>query len=468
MRKGVPEEQLRRSRAELADALSRYRQSREQFAGLERLYACAPVGLCMLDRELRFLRINDWLARLNGLSAAEHVGRTVDEILPERMPGVHGVVSRILETGKPVLDCEFSGQTPAQPGVLRHWSESWYPLWDGRGEISGFGVVVQEVTARKLVEAALQKSEKRLQIVADFTYDWEFWIGPEGRIEYVSPSVVRITGVEAPAPGMRAEEWLRSVVHPDDLERQLEHLRDDLTRRLPGETEFRVVRPDGSIRWLHHVCQPVWDELGSFAGTRGSNRDITERKKFNDALRESELRLRVATQAARLFVWDVDLAAGVVQWSENAAAVIGCRPDDLPVQARDLLFFAASAHRVQIQRAWEEAAARRELVWAAEFPGRGESAGSTRYFQLHGRILYADPGDPRRIIGVTQDITDRKRAEEQICRAAAELQTANTELQRFNLAMVGRELRMVELKKEINELCAAIGRERRYAIDRED
>lgn len=119
---------------------------------LETLLTQAPVGFCYLDRDLRYLLINDRLAKINGLPAAAHLGKTVGEIVPSLLPIVEQVVARILATGGPVVGHEFSGETPLQPGVTRYWSESWYPVRDAAGHVAGFGAVVEEITERKQAE----------------------------------------------------------------------------------------------------------------------------------------------------------------------------------------------------------------------------------------------------------------------------------------------------------------------------
>jgi len=122
---------------------------------LDTLLTRAPVGFLFLDRDLRFVRINERLAEMNGLPIAAHLGRTVAEILPTLEPTLREVTARILATGQPVLDHEFAGETARAPGVIRYWRESWYPVRDERGEIIGFGAVVEDITERKRAEGAL-------------------------------------------------------------------------------------------------------------------------------------------------------------------------------------------------------------------------------------------------------------------------------------------------------------------------
>ena len=158
------------------------------------------------------------------------------------------------------------------------------------GELHGRLWHHYDITGRKQAEEALQESEKRYRTVADFTYDWEFLLGPDGRFLYISPAAERITGRRI-VPDMQAAEWLQQIVHPEDLEKRLLHLQEELEGRGPSELEYRIVRPDGEVRWLHHVCQPIRDERGVFLGTRGSNRDITERRHTDEALRETRQHL---------------------------------------------------------------------------------------------------------------------------------------------------------------------------------
>jgi PAS domain S-box-containing protein len=121
-------------------------------AVLDTLFAQAPIGLAFIDRELRYTRVNDALAEINGIPAEEHLGRTVPEILPGMDPGVVEAFRRVLATGAPVVDQEVEAETPAAPGYRRAWLASYYPVYSRGGEVIGVGVVVVETTLRKRAE----------------------------------------------------------------------------------------------------------------------------------------------------------------------------------------------------------------------------------------------------------------------------------------------------------------------------
>lgn len=154
---------------------------------------------------------------------------------------------------------------------------------------------------RKEALDALERLEASYRIVADNTYDWEFWLSPEGSSLYVSPSCRRITGHNAGEflsdPGL----FLR-IVHPDDRCLVAEHLQERCRGERSFELEFRIIRPDGAIRWIGHACQPVFSNAGEFLGTRGSNRDITGQREAQAALQKAreELERHVQDRTAAL------------------------------------------------------------------------------------------------------------------------------------------------------------------------
>jgi PAS domain S-box-containing protein len=149
----------------------------------------------------------------------------------------------------------------------------------------------KEIAERWQTEIALKESETKYRIVAENTYDWEWWINPEGNFVYVSPSCKRITHHD-PEEFIKDSDLLLRNIHPDDQSSFIRHRNEIEQGDFPGELEFRIVRPDGSYLWITHVCQPVFDKEGHFLGRRGNNRDITERKQIEESLRESENRLR--------------------------------------------------------------------------------------------------------------------------------------------------------------------------------
>jgi PAS domain S-box-containing protein len=155
----------------------------------------------------------------------------------------------------------------------------------------------REIAERKRAEEALRESENHLRIVADFPYDCEYWRGRDERFLYMSPSCERITGytrqefIEDPALYFR-------IIHPDDRERVAKHLRDDKIDLRNCSLEFRITCRDGMERWISHVCQPVLGVNGEFLGRRASDRDVTERRRTEEVLRETHKKLQ--EHAARL------------------------------------------------------------------------------------------------------------------------------------------------------------------------
>jgi len=137
-------------------------QLQQQLAEIENIYQCAPIGLNVLDTELRFVRINQRLAEINGLSAEAHIGHTIRELFPDLADQAEQLLRPILATGEPCLNVEINGETPAQPGVKRTWLESFLPLKDG-DRVIGINTVCEEITDRKRIEAERQKAEEELR-----------------------------------------------------------------------------------------------------------------------------------------------------------------------------------------------------------------------------------------------------------------------------------------------------------------
>src|SRR4051794_30025568 len=133
---------------------------------LDSLFAAAPVGLAFWDRDLRYQRVNERLAAINGIAPEEHVGRTVEEVLPAVGPEVAQLLRGVLETGESVVDLEITGETPAEPGVRRTWLTSYYPVAGVDGELMGVGAVVSDVTERKRARDDLAVAHARTQLLA--------------------------------------------------------------------------------------------------------------------------------------------------------------------------------------------------------------------------------------------------------------------------------------------------------------
>ncbi|HET7732483.1 MAG TPA: PAS domain S-box protein, partial [Paludibacter sp.] len=153
---------------------------------------------------------------------------------------------------------------------------------------------VKERTAELMKKnEAIKINEEKYRTVADFAANWEFWIDADDVMLYCSPSCERVTGYKS-SEFVEKSSLIYDLIYPDDLQVFKDHKEAESTAHVcDREIQYRIIRKDGMIRWIGHYCKPIFDESGSFKGTRGSNKDITARKKMEALLTTSNQKYKL-------------------------------------------------------------------------------------------------------------------------------------------------------------------------------
>ncbi len=251
-----------------------------------------PVRVFWKNLDSNYLGCNRPFAFDAGLQSPEEIiGRNDFEMGWAEQAELYRSDDRlVMDIGSPKLGYEEPLTTPDGGRIWLRTNK--VPLLDADGRIKGVLGTYEDITQSKRMEEMLRGSETKYRIVADNTFDWEYWASPEGGFLYTSPSCQRITGYAASEFEVDPRLLFR-IVHPDDLTRFEAHVEEDQTMSASGRLEFRVIHRDGTTRWIGHVCQPVFDAQGSFLGRRGSNRDITDRRQAEKSLQESSQKLKL-------------------------------------------------------------------------------------------------------------------------------------------------------------------------------
>lgn len=386
-------------------------------AEIELIYDNAPIGLCILDRDLRYQRINRRLAEINGIPAADHLGRTLREVLPDLADELETGMRRVIETGEPALDIEGVGETPARPGVRRTWIESWLPLKDADGSIRGINVVAQEVTDERLALAELAESRELYRLVADYTYDWEYWIGPGGELRWTSPSCERITG-HAAADFLADPGLVTRIVIPKDRQRVRRHRRD--LRGDPKRLRYRIQRADGAIRWLEHVCHPVFTPDRGFSGRRVSVRDVTEAKNAEIALRRREQVFQSLVENSPDIIARFDRSLRHLYVNAAVVAATGRPPSEFLGKTNEELGMppALCARWAEVTNAVFRDAQEKNLDFSFPAPD-GE-----RFYSMRAVPELAPDGSVETVLSATRDVTARRAAEARAATLATVVETS--------------------------------------------
>ena len=203
-----------------------------------------------------------------------------------------------------------------------------------------------EISERKQLEQELREKEERYRTIADFTHDWESWVGTNGEFFWVSPSCERVTGY--PADEFIEDRTLfERIVYPDDLDLVMNHLNEplDLEHMAPHSLDFRIVRRDGEVRWVNHVCQPVVGEGEKLLGKRSSNRDVTTRIDAQAALKASEDRFRHIYENSPVMMHSIDETGIIRNVNKRWLEVLGYSREEVLGRTISFVMTPESASR---------------------------------------------------------------------------------------------------------------------------
>jgi diguanylate cyclase (GGDEF)-like protein/PAS domain S-box-containing protein len=266
------------------------RESEERYhrqaAEMEAIYQSAPIGLAVLDTQLRFLRVNSRLAQLNGVAQQAHPGLTVRQIVPSLADQSEQLMRRVIETGKPMTDVEFHGETLAEPGAERWWSEQWFPLKDETGRVWGVNVAVEEITGRKRAEETLRRREQEFEALTERSPDVIARYDRGLRLLYVNPAVEQVTG--------RPRGWyLGKTPREMELPNHVSVLRERILREILESGREQTVEHEypartGS-RYFQSRLVPERGAGGRVESVLVVDRDITEIRRAQEALEDLTL-----------------------------------------------------------------------------------------------------------------------------------------------------------------------------------
>ena len=285
---------------EAAEAANRAKQ--EQLEEMEQLYRAAPVGLSLMDRNCRILRINENLAAISGIPVHEQMGRTVREVIPHIASEIEPYVAKVFATGEPVLDLESHGIMLVDPKKMRNWLVRYYPVKSSAGVTCFVGCVVLEITELKKVEVDLRQQKELLQNVLDHIPCAVFWKDSQGvnrggnklhanDLGFALPAeLIGKSNLELPVPRAEAEAYTRS----------------DQEVMRGGKTVINVeellTKPDGSQLEILTSKVPMRGNAGEITGLLGVYLDITDRKRAEKDLRQAKEAAEAASRAKSEFL----------------------------------------------------------------------------------------------------------------------------------------------------------------------
>lgn len=369
------------------------------------IYENAVVGIFRATAEGKFVQANPALYRLfNFASEAEFliaVNSAPEDLFPE--PVLRTAIKQEIERHGVIeaFETELRDKTHDQ----RIWvSISAGEVRDEAGRVKYFEGTIQNVTKRRHAEADLRRRERELAQAQRIgrSGHWR-WFIEEGVIER-SEEMCRLLGIPIDQTRSSKEDG-DGFIHPQDRPGFQKRQRHAIHQKSPYKSEHRVLLPDGEMRY--HACEghPEFDSEGRIVSIFGINRDVTEQRAAEEALRDSERQLNDAQRLGHMGHWRYDTQQETTRWSDELWRIFGLEPEDRCLTL-DEIFDKVSDEdrervRVESREAWAE---RRHFVQSYRIV---RPNGSTRYVKVEAHPQTDEAGNLISYFGVTQDVTER-------------------------------------------------------------
>ncbi len=381
---------------------------RESEANLNRAQEIAHIGSWQLDIARNRLTWSDEVFRIFGvpIGTALTYEAFLDRVHPADRESVHNAWSAALH-GAP-YDIEHRIVVGGDVKWVRERAQ--LEFTKEAKATSGIGTV-QDVTERKRAEDAVRRSEAYLAEAERLTHTGSWALdAASGNYVYSSEEYIRISGLD-PQQGLPAKDQPLQQIHPDDVDKFWQAYQKLIDEKVDSESEYRIVLPDGTVKYVHAICHPVLNANGELVEVVGTTIDITERKRAEEALRRSEAYLVEAQRLSHTGSWAWSPATRQsLYWSEEMLRIFGLNPQD-GVPATEI--FWQRIHPEDLDRTYEllNKAALGNMEYEHEhrivLPD-----GSIKHIHAIGHPVLDERGQVAEYVGTAIDTTERKQAEE--------------------------------------------------------
>jgi PAS domain S-box-containing protein len=298
-------------------------------AELGALYASTAVGVGLIGRDLTFIRVNAALAAMNGIPPEDHVGRTIGDLLPGLVGAARELMERLVSSRSPIGPFDLVGETPAQPGVQRIWSETWTPVFDERGDVIAASMLVADVTEARAAQAAQTARADDVRRILDGVIAFVGRLDPDGTLTEANRQAIDAGGITRDEViGRKFWDCFWWSYSPASQAQ----LKAAVARAAAGETvrydvEVRVA--EGRRVWIDFALIPQRDAEGRVFEIVPSAVDITDRRAAEEALRTSVDRLQAILSTAQVGIAIAHAEGRVTEANGAFLDLIGRTADDL-------------------------------------------------------------------------------------------------------------------------------------------